>query len=139
MNHSFQPHGEFKVRLDGRIIISEVAGPWNKELVDQWAAELYVLARQLTASGPHVGIAVIRGSMLCPPDAFQTMRRAITYAIAKLQCVGSLIVADAGVEGRALMQAAYEQQYGDAAAPRLFYDLDSARTWALRLLAEQGY
>jgi hypothetical protein len=135
---TFEPHGQFKVYVDGRIIVSEVDGPWNKELVDQWAAQLYLLARELSASGPHVGIAVIRGSMLCPPDAFQTMRRALAYAVAKLQCIGSLIVADAGVEGRALMQAAYEQQYGDGAAPRMFDDLGSARAWALSLLAAEG-
>ena len=139
MNHSFQPHGEFKVRLDGRIIISEVAGPWNVEAVGNWCREVHVLAKQLALTGPHVGIAVMRESMLCPPDALAAMREAISYATAKLQCVGNGVVADAAVEGRDLLRGTYARNYEGSAPHRFFYDLDSAKLWALSLLAARGY
>jgi hypothetical protein len=136
---SFQPHGEFTARVEGRIIISEVVGPWNKELVDQWAAALHVVAKQLCATGPHVGIAVLHGSMMCPPDAFTAMRQAISYAAAKLDCIGNILVAEASVEGRALLLPVYAQLYGEGVPQRFFYDIDSAKAWALTLLAERGY
>ena len=139
MQTTFQAHGEFKVRLDGRIIISEVVGPWNREAVGNWCREVHVVAKTLALTGPHVGIAVMRESMLCPPDALAAMREALSYATAKLQCVGNGVVADASVEGRALLQGTYAKNYEGSAPHRFFFDLDSAKLWALSLLASHGY
>lgn len=135
----FQPHGEFTAYVDGRLIVSDVQGPWNRELVDKWAAEMYVLVTQLRRSGPHVGLAILRGSMLCTPDALVAMARALQYGTAKGGCIGNAVVADAGVEGRALMLDTYDKLYDERAPHRFFYDVDSARAWALSLLAAQGY
>ncbi len=136
---TFSPHGDFKVTLDGRIIISEIAGPWNREAVGNWCKEIHVVAKKLAVTGPHVGIAVMRESMLCPPDALDAMRAAITYATTKLHCVGNGVVADASVEGRDLLQGTYARNYHGTAPHRFFYDLDSAKLWALSLLASHGY
>jgi hypothetical protein len=135
---SFQPHGEFTVRLDGRIIVSEVLGPWNREAVLNWVREVHVLAKMLATTGPHVGLAVVRGSLLCPPDALEAMREALTYATSKLQCVGNGIVADASVEGRDLLLGTYARIYEDSAPHRFFHEYDSAKLWALQLLAQRG-
>ena len=139
MHPTFQAHGEFTVHLDGRIIMSHVCGPWNREAVGNWCREIDVFARKLAVTGPHVGIAVMRGSMLCPPDALAAMREALSYATAKLQCVGNGVVADAGVEGRDMLQGTYARNYEGSAPHRFFYDLDSAKLWALSLLAAHGY
>jgi hypothetical protein len=135
----FLPHGEFKAYLDGRIIVSDVVGPWNRELVDQWAAEMLVLVTQMHRSGPHVGLAILRGSMLCTPDALTAMRQALGYGTAKGGCIGNAVVADADVEGRALMLPTYDGLYDERAPHRFFYDVHSARAWALSLLAAQGF
>ena len=135
----FQPHGEFTTTVDGRLIVSDVLGPWNRELVDKWAAEIYVLVTQMRLSGPHVGLAVLRGSMLCTPDALVAMEQALRYGTAKGGCIGNAVAIDAGVEGRALMLATFDKLYDERAPHRFFYDFDSARAWALSLLAAQGY
>lgn len=134
----FTPHGEFKAYVDGRIIVSEVTGPWNRELVLTWANEMFVYGKQLSASGPYVGIAVIRESMLCPPDALDALRNAISYGTKKLGCVGNILVAAADVEGRKLLLPSYEKLYDDATPHRIYYDFDKARAWALELLAARG-
>jgi hypothetical protein len=113
--------------------------PRNRELVDKWAAEMYVLVTQMHHSGPHVGLAILRGSMLCTPDALVAMRQALGYGTAKGRCIGNAVVADADVEGRALMLPTYEKLYDERAPHRFFDDIDSARAWALSLLAAQGY
>jgi hypothetical protein len=139
MPTAFQPHGEFKARLDGRIIMSEVVGPWNREAILDWAAQAHALVKALPGNGPHVGLAVVRGSLLCPPDALAAMRDALSYSTSKLQCVGNGIIADASVEGRALLQGTYAKTYEGTAPHRFFFEVDSARLWALQLLAQRGF
>jgi hypothetical protein len=135
----FQPHGEFKAYVEGRLIVSDVVGPWNRELVDKWSAEMYTLVTQMRQSGPHVGLAILRGSMLCTPDALAAMAQALQYGTAKGGCIGNAVVVDAGVEGRTLMLPTYDKLYDESAPHRFFYEADSARTWALSLLAARGY
>ncbi len=139
MSTTFQPHGEFTAHLDGRIIMSEVVGPWNREAILNWAAQAHALLKTLPGGGPYVGLAVVHESLLCPPDALAAMRDAVSYSTAKLQCVGNGIIADAGVEGRSLLQGTYAKIYAGTAPHRFFLELDSARLWALQLLAQRGF
>lgn len=132
----FRAHGEFSTRVEGRLVISEVTGPWNIELVRECTAELHAMALPLAASGPHVGVAVIHGSILCPPDAFALLAGSIRYAARRLGCIGNCIVAGPQVEGRDLMQAQYAQIYVGLTPYGRFDDLDSARAWAFDLLAK---
>ncbi len=135
----FQQHGEFSIHVEGRIIVSDVLGPWNRELVDNWSRQGYPLVKALAASGPYVGINIIRGSMLCTPDAFDAMRAVVEYATAKLRCVGNMIVADANVEGRELLLGTYARLYEGLVPNQFFHDIDGARACALSMLAEHGY
>ncbi|MFL6657607.1 MAG: hypothetical protein ACJ8GW_06015 [Massilia sp.] len=132
----FKSHGEFTVRAEGRLLISEAFGPWNKELVEQWAGALFVLAKPL---GGYVGISVVRGSMLCPPDALVALHAAISYGGARLQCLGNALVAAADVEGRTLLLPTYEKLYDPEPPHGIFLDLESARAWGLALLAQAGF
>jgi len=135
----FQPHGQFKNYVDGRILVTDVIGPWNKEMVISCAAELDPLARKLAASGPHVGMVIVRESILCPPDAFDALRRVIKYGARHLGCIGNAIVADHAVEGRSLLVPLYAKIYESAAAYGFFEDAASARQWSLAQLARHGY
>lgn len=136
---SFRAHGQFKVSVDGRIVITEVDGPWNRELVFSWASRMLELCAPLAATGPYVAIAVVRGSILCPPDALDSLRAAIAYGAARLNCIGNVIVADAAVEGRTLMRETYETLFDDKPPHRYCDKLADARAWAVQLLADKGY
>ena len=57
----FRIHGDFSWYVEGRLLITDVTGPWNKELVESWAATLHPSALALSRTGPHVGIAHIHG------------------------------------------------------------------------------
>jgi hypothetical protein len=135
MSPAFRPHGDYAAWVEGRLVISEVTGPWNVELVRLWAAELHAKTAPLAATGPHAGIAIIHGSMLCPPDALELMAKAVRYPERHLRCVAHVVVADASVEGRELMRASYARMYPGAMPHRLFDDVAEARTWALARLA----
>ncbi len=135
----FVPHGEFKLRLEGRVLVSELVGPWNLELVNAWMKAAHPLVKELAATGPHVHMTIVTGSLLCTPEALDRLAEVIVYTTAKMQCVGNPVVADANVEGRALFEHMYARIY-DGSPPRgLFLDYDGAMAWSLELLAEKGF
>ena len=133
----FIPHGGFEAYVEDRLIISDVTGPWNKELVDAWAKTLYPLAVQARANGPHVGIAIIHRSIVCPPDALEALRKVVLYSVQRLDNVGHGIVADASVEGRDFLATTYARVYEGVVPFQLFEDLPSAKEWAEDLLQQR--
>lgn len=136
---NFRPHGEYKLRLEGRVLISELVGPWNLELVDNWMKAAHPMVKELAATGPHVHMTIVTGSLLCPPDALDRLAAVIVYTTAKMQCIGNPVVAAANVEGRALFEPMYARIY-DGSPPRgLFLDYESAKAWSLALLAAKGF
>ncbi|PWF49338.1 hypothetical protein [Massilia glaciei] len=135
----FRPHGNYKLRLDGRILVSDLQGPWNLELVDAWMRAAYPMVKELAATGPHVHLTVVTGSLLCTPESLDRLTEVIVYTTAHMKCVGNPVVAAAEVEGRALFEPMYARIY-DGSPPRgLFYDIETAKTWALELLAKEGF
>jgi hypothetical protein len=133
----FHPHGDFLIRRDGQVLVSEVTGPWNAELVALWAKQIYPYARELAAQGPHAGIAIVRQSMVTSPEALAKLRQIVAYSVANLRCVAHVIVADRSVEGRSLLEPVFAKVYEGLCAHRLFEDYDPARAWVQALLTEQ--
>jgi hypothetical protein len=135
----FRPHGEYKLRLEGRVLISELVGPWNLELVNTWMKAAHPIVKQLAATGPHVHMTIVTGSLLCTPEALDRLAEVIVYTTAQMQCIGNPVVAAADVEGRALFELMYARIY-DGSPPRgLFFDYASAKAWSLQLLADKGF
>lgn len=135
----FEPHGQYKLRLEGRVLISELVGPWNLELVDAWMKAAHPMVKALAATGPQVHMTIVTGSLLCPPEALDRLAAVIVYTTAQMQCIGNPVVAAANVEGRALFEPMYARIY-DGSPPRgLFLDYASAKAWSLELLAAKGY
>ncbi len=137
MNPTFRPHGSFGIRVDGRLMMTEVTGPWNRELVDDWAAHCFEPARALSAAGPYVGITIIHQSMLCPPDALEALRKIGEYSTTRLGCVAHVIVADRSVEGRNLMESTFAKLFAGVAEHRMFNELEPALAWSRAFLAQQ--
>ncbi len=132
----FVPHGRFEAYVDGRLVISKVTGPWNKELIDDWAQALHPLAKAVSADGPHVGIAIIQDSLLCPPDALEGLRKVVLYSVRHMDNIGHAIVADASVEGRNVLAQTFARIYEGVVPYRLFDNLPAAKEWANALLQE---
>ncbi|MES2018475.1 MAG: hypothetical protein V4484_18455 [Pseudomonadota bacterium] len=135
MNAQYRPHGSFSTHVEGQLMISEITGPWNKELVEYWGQHSFAQAKALSDAGPYVGIAIIRESMLCPADAFESLRRVVRYSATKLRCIAHVIVADAGVDGRDFIEPLFARVYDGLVQHAIFYNIDDARAWSLALLA----
>lgn len=138
-NSKFIPHGDFRLRLEGRVLISELVGPWNLELVNVWMKAAHPMVKELASTGPHVHMTIVSGSLLCPPEALDRLAEVIVYTTHKMQCIGNPVVAAADVEGRTLFEPMYARIY-DGSPPRgLFFDYASAKAWSLELLAAKGF
>ena len=136
MSTQFSQHGKFSNRTEGQLLISEVVGPWNIELVSNWAKDSYPLAVSLAQNGPWIYILVIQGSLLCPPEAMAEMKRIATYAATNLKVIANLLVAADGTEGYLFMDSYYAKLYGEFSTYRSFTTLEEAKSCAAGLLGD---
>lgn len=126
MNAIFRPHGRFKVWMEGQLLITELTGPWNRELVEYWAAQAFQLASTFSAERPYVGITIVHDSILCPADAIDRIARAIEVSHSKLHCIENVIVAADDVDGKELVKSTYHR----IGLRHFFNNFDSAKMWA---------
>jgi hypothetical protein len=139
MSQKFRTHGEFSCYCEGQVLVTEVTGPWNRELVEEWGQFIYPDALVLSARGPYVGIAHIHRSMLCPPDALAALSKLVHYASKHLRCICNVVVVAPDVEGRNFVEPSFVKVYGDTVPYKFFYELEEAKAWSQALLAEHGY
>lgn len=132
MKTLFRPPGRFKIWTEGQLLLTEVTGPWNRELVDHWAKQALQLAGTFSPDRPYVAITTVFVSILCPADALERIKQAIDFSQHELPCIANIIVADASVEGRELVK----ETYARIGLPGFFEDLESAKNWAKQALQE---
>lgn len=130
MNSIFRPHGRFHIWIEGQLLLTEVTGPWNRELIDYWAAQALQLAQQFSADRPYVAITTVYNSILCPNDAINRIAQAIEFSHTQLPCLENLIVAAADVEGRDLVQSTYRR----IGLRRFYTQFEDAKAWAEQAL-----
>lgn len=128
----FRPHGKFETWAEGQLLLTEVTGPWNLELVDYWSKKALVLAREFTSDFPYVAITIVHESILCPPEALEKMAIATQYANDHLPCLGHCVVAGSDVDGRDIVRLLYEK----IRLEHIFDDLEQAKRWASNLIEE---
>lgn len=132
---SFRPHGRFAIRVEGQIVLSDVTGPWNRELVQAWAAELDPLVSHL---GPHVGIATIHHSMASTPEAMALLGKIVRFSASQRQCLAHILVVGPDVEGRLLLAPNFLALYEGVVEYGLHASLDQAVAQAQEILARHG-
>ena len=137
MSGKFRMHGDFNCYFEGQVLVTEVTGPWNRELIEAWAEASYPMALAASKRGAYIGIAVIRRSMLCPPDALDALRQKVRYASKYLNCICNVVVAARDVEGRDFVEPNFVQIYENVVPYRFFYELDEAMAWSQALLRDQ--
>jgi hypothetical protein len=136
MSAAFQPHGEFSLHIDGRILVTTMRGPWNAELVQLWAKAAHPYSIDMQAGGAWGGIAVITESMLGTPDGMHALRKAVSYGVQHLGCISQVVVAAPEVAGRGLVEGAFQRVYEGLCVSNFFDDYESAKTWTLAQIAE---
>nr|WP_314857681.1 hypothetical protein [uncultured Undibacterium sp.] len=125
----FPAHGSFSLHRDGNIVVSRVHGPWNEELVMQWAKAVRPYSLEMQNSGAWGGIAVISGSMLATPGAMLLLEQVVDFGVKNLGCIFQVVVAAPEVEGRGLVENAFQRIYEGRCLWNFFDDLETAMVW----------
>ncbi|MBR7799455.1 hypothetical protein [Undibacterium fentianense] len=128
----FRPHGRFHVRAEGQLLLTDVTGPWNRELIEHWAQQARQIAIGFSPDRPYIGVTTVHESILCPADALNRIQRALEYSKTNLSCLANIIIAADDVEGRDLVIDKYQRIGLDG----FFADATSATAWAFNKLRE---
>jgi hypothetical protein len=132
MNAIFRPHGKFQVWTEGQLLFTELTGPWNRELVEYWAAQAFELASTFSVERPYIGITIVHDSILCPANAIDRIAQAVQVSQTKLHCIENVIVAADSVEGKELVKSTYQRM----GLRHFFNDLASAKIWAEQTISD---
>lgn len=131
----FPSHGQYSIYRDGAILVTEVVGPWNLELVDEWSKAAIPFCIEMQASGPWVAVAIASQSMLATPEAMVALRKIVGISVEQFGCRAHVVVADSAVDGRGVVEPVFEKAYAGLCASAFFDDYGSAKRWATNLLS----
>ena len=135
-NNIFKPHGAFLARYEGRILVQHIEGPWNEQMVAQWAPALAPFAAELEAGGAWAALAVFHRSVLTSPEAFKRMRKAIEYSTRRMKVVAHAVVAATDVEGQLFAKSILEPVYRGLTPIGFFTTQEEAEPWLYHFIDE---
>ncbi|MBX9901736.1 MAG: hypothetical protein K2Y28_13215 [Burkholderiaceae bacterium] len=134
MTIQFQAHGKFYLRIDQDLLITEVQGPWNAELVKLWAQETRPLVEKLAEQGNWASLAIVKGSLLSTPEAMTILSEVMHFAVINRNMIASAKVITSEVEGFGLVEPSFRQMYTNLCPFDFFDDADSAAVWLRQFL-----
>lgn len=134
----FPAHGSFTLRIDGQLLLVDLLGPWNAELVARYQQELDAAARQLAAGGRWAVVVQVYSSALFTPEAMRSMQRKAEAQAAALQRAATAFVIAPEVEGSGVIEPALRKVYAPSQAFAVFADVPPALAWAHAQLAGSG-
>ncbi|MCU6435571.1 hypothetical protein LPB67_17470 [Undibacterium sp. Jales W-56] len=122
-------HGSFEIYTDGQVLVSEVTGPWNTELVVDWLGAVLPMIQELAFQGPWGTVAIIKNSLLCPKEALQLLTDRARIAVDQYRMVGSVYVAAPDVDGRHFIEPVYAKFYQGICPIQFFDRYPDALAW----------
>ena len=134
--NEFAAHGECRVSIEGRLLVTRVTGPWNRELVELWAADSLQGAQQLCIQQRWAMLAIVSQSMLSTADAVVALGKAIRQLIAQSSPMASVYVAAPGTEGRGMVNSGLERMHHGMVPVRFFDSETDARAWLAGQLSQ---
>ena len=125
----FKAHGFFNLHRDGQVIVIEATGPWNLELIRQYAHDVLPVTREIAEGGPWGAIVVVRNSVLFTTEAAEALREAgfRTARTAGRIAVAYVIAPD--IEGALLAPDILRRIYEGLNAWAIFTELPAAMDW----------
>jgi hypothetical protein len=129
-------HGEFSLRIDGRILVTEIRGPWNTELVHLWAKAALKPSEEMHKLGAWGNISIVSESMLSTPEALEELRKVANYGVQNSGFIAQAYVATPDVLGRGIVEAVFARVY-EGLCPCIFFDdYESAKAWLNALIED---
>lgn len=132
----FEPHGDIRFWVEGRLHFVEIRGPWNAELIAAYRRHSAADVQALTADGPWAAVVIPRVSAMFTDDAADELRAMLNDNQRTLHRVAACYVIGPDVEGYHLCEGILRDIYEPSSAFAVFETLPPARAWCDRLVAE---
>lgn len=133
---AFPAHGTANITCTNQIIIANIEGPWNLELIELYRREMKPTIDQLTLKGPWGLIVNIHRSAICPPDAIDLIKQGVKADVTHNRRISTCYVIQSDVEGRRLMDPIWRSIYVDIMPFEIFTTLDEAMSWTRQQLCQ---
>jgi len=135
----FSKHGAFSLSVDGRLLVVEVEGPWNLELIHSYGEETRPIAEEMARTGPWVLISIAKRSALFTPEAIDLLRQTAITHVRRMGRIATAYVVDPTVEGYRLVDAIYETVYRGVCEVAVFETRAEAEGWAQEQLRQHPH
>lgn len=131
----FPAHGSASYRTEGRLLVADIDGPWNLELIQQYHAGMRPFIEQLSKQGPWGLVIVIHRAAACPPDAMALIRQgAIAQSLTTKRVCAAYVIAP-GLPGYRIMDRFWRKIYVGVHPFEIFDELDAAILWANEIVS----
>jgi len=125
----FPAHGSFTLDICDRLLLVDVLGPWNAELVAAYQKQLDRAATTLAADGDWAVVVQVFGSALFTPEAMHSMQVKAGQQRALGRCATAYVIDDE-VEGSHVVESALRSIYAPSQAFAVFREVPPALAWA---------
>lgn len=132
----FPKHGDFRIRIDGQIVTSELAGPWNIEAARDYIQQLDALVTHAFSQRRWGSIVICRESIQFPLEMIAPLRTSIQTRVAQFNQVAVAMVVAPDVEGYGLLFPIIRGIYEGVVPFELFDTLPPALSWMSERLNE---
>lgn len=133
----FCPHGVFSLHRDGQVIFIEAAGPWNLELIQQYAHEVLPVTKEVAMGGPWGAIVVVSKNVLFTCDAAAALRESGLKARANGRVAVAYVI-PRDVEGALLAPGILKHIYDGVVPWNIFTELHEASNWMSSMIARSS-
>lgn len=136
MAMQFSIHGEVAFTRLGQILVADVQGPWNAELIELYKAQMTPYVAEMAKTGPWGLILVVHNEAACPPDAIEGIRRGVIEQAKNWHRVCTSYVIAPDVLGYRVMDRVWLNIYRDVIPCEIFEQREDALAWTELQLAE---
>ncbi len=130
---AFPVHGESTVTHTGQIVLAEVEGPWNLELIRLYRKQMAAVIPAVEKQGAWVLVVRLHRTAICPMDAIDLIRQGIAQD-ADSHRVATCYVMTPQLEGYLIMKPVWRKLYEGLMPFEVFESLEDAQQWAEQML-----
>ena len=131
MKKKFATHGQYKISLEGNIVIIEAEGPWNDEFFLNMHHSLAEKVGQL-GSDIYALLVVLKGEAVATYDSIEVHNKYVRAGNTKAIAI-SLEFCDTPSTAKDLFQRVYEE---NKLLHQFFSESASAKEWLLPFVAQ---
>ena len=135
----FIAHGSLELREEGQILIAEIGGPWNNELIDQYRERMTEHVPALAMRGAWGLVIEIYGTASCPPNAIESIRAGVREHAEKWNRISTAYVIAPNVAGYRILDSVWQGIYERIMPFSIFDKRDDALRWTRSILVQHQF